>query len=152
MKKIILVLVAVVMGSMAMAQSNAIGIRFNYGDGSRTGYELSWQHGLGANRMELDLGTIVGDNGMGFNLTGTYLWNGTFTGGFGWFAGVGAQVGFWNFDNGGFALALVGQAGLEYKFSAIPLQITLDLRPTFNFLPYSEFHWGGVTGGLRYTF
>ena len=55
MKKFFLVLAAVVaMGFAANAQDNAIGIRF--GGGSGYGAELSYQQGLGGNRLEVDLG------------------------------------------------------------------------------------------------
>ena len=153
MKKLFLVLAAVFTLSMTANAHNALGVRFGGGQGYNA--ELSFQHGLGGNRLELDLGLHSDDGYTDFSLTGIYQWMGTISGNFGWFAGVGAHLGYWNYDavnNSDVALALAGQAGLEYKFNAVPIQLTLDIRPRFYLIPSTDFHWGDIALGIRYCF
>lgn len=153
MKKVLVLLAAIVaFGFAANAQENTLGVRAGGGQGY--GAELSYQRNLGGNRLELDLGINSHDKWMDFNLTGIYQWTGSIAGNFGWYAGVGASLGFWDHagDHDGFALALAGQAGLEYKFDAVPIQLSLDIRPKFYFLPNTEFHWGDIAFGIRYCF
>ena len=151
MKKFFLAFVAVVAMAFAANAQNALGVRFGGGQGY--GAELSFQKGLGSNRLELDLGLNSGDNYTHFNLTGIYQWTGTIEGNFGWYAGVGAQLGYWSWNNNSdIALALAGQAGIEYAFSAIPIQLSLDIRPKFYVIPETNFHWGDFAFGIRYTF
>ncbi len=156
MKKLFLAIVAVFVLSMTANAQNNLGIRFGGGQGYNA--ELSWQHGLGGNRLEFDLGYHAGDNLTAFDLTGIYQWTGDFAdlgfGTFGWFAGFGAHLGYWNYDvtnDSDIALALAGQAGLELKFN-IPIQLTLDIRPRVYFLPEVDFHWGDIALGVRYCF
>ena len=102
MKKFFLVLAAVVaMGFAANAQDNAIGIRF--GGGSGYGAELSYQQGLGGNRLEVDLGLSKNTDNY-FHLTGMYHWVLPISGGFNWYVGPGAQLGYCS--NHGLGLAL----------------------------------------------
>ncbi len=156
MKKLFLVIAAVfTMAATANAQDNALGVRVGGGQGY--GAELSWQHGLGGNRLELDLGWNSGDNHTAFSLTGIYQWTGEIGSGFGWYAGIGARLAYWSWEAGhdhasDIALALAGQAGIEYKFSAIPIQLSLDIRPCFYLIPDTDFHWGDIALGIRYCF
>lgn len=155
MKKIIIAIVAVFALSTANAQIQDLGVRVGGGQGY--GAELSAMWGLGGNRLETDLGWASGDHYSAFSLTGIYQWTGEIGSGFGWFAGVGARLAMWSWDNaagGGsdFALALAGQAGLEYNFDAIPIQLTLDIRPAFYLIPDTDFHWGDIALGIRYRF
>lgn len=153
MKKALLVLVALVtFGFAANAQENAIGVRFGGGQGY--GAELSFQTGLFGSRCEFDLGLNSGDNYTHFNLSGIYQWTGDIANGFGWYAGVGATIGYWDTKNSDadIALGLAGQAGLEYNIPAIPIQLSLDIRPKFWILPNTNFHWGDIALGIRYRF
>ena len=150
MKKIFLAIVAVVcMGTMVNAQ-NWIGVRGAFGSGSSA--ELSAQWGLGANRLETDLGWNTYHNGdYGYiNLTAIYQWRGAIVGNLGWYAGVGANVGLWNGNRDGLGLGFDAQLGIEYNFS-IPLQVTLDVRPQYDIIGYSGFGYFGALG-LRFRF
>ena len=156
MKKFFLIMAAALaMAATANAQSNALGVRLGGGQGY--GAELSYQRGLGGNRLEADLGLRLGDHFTAFNLTGIYQWTGTIAGNFGWYAGVGASAGFWTWESGhdsdgNIGIALAAQGGLEYDFKAIPIQLTLDIRPKFYILPSTDFHWGDIALGIRYRF
>jgi hypothetical protein len=62
MKKILVIALSLLaLGAVASAQPRALGIRGGYGA------ELSYQHGLGSNFLEADLGFLVNN---GFYLTG----------------------------------------------------------------------------------
>ena len=157
MKKLIIAIVAVfAMSSVASAQIQDLGVRIGGGQGY--GAELSAMWGLGGNRLETDLGWSSGDHHSSLSLAGIYQWTGEIGSGFGWYAGVGARLAMWSWDNGynngdtDFALALVGQGGIEYNFDAIPIQLSVDIRPNFWLIPETSFHWGDIALGIRYRF
>jgi len=154
MRKILflLALVAGLFGNCLNAQvkGKAIGLRLN---NELNGGEVSFQSGLSkTNRLELDLGFNNWNEhyyGHGFELTGVYQWvwglNQIATG-LNWYAGLGASVGTYNSN---FGLGIVGQLGLEYNFN-IPLQISLDWRPTIFNSYYT--YYGGNGLSIRYRF
>ena len=157
MKKLFIALVAVfAMSTMANAQIKDLGVRIGGGQGY--GAELSAQWGFMGQRLETDLGWNSGEHHTGFSLAGIYQWTGEIGSGFGWYAGVGARLAMWTWESGykdhssDFALALVGQAGIEYNFDAIPFQLSLDIRPNFWLIPETSFHWGDIALGIRYRF
>ena len=158
MKKLFLALVAVFALSMTANAQNNLGIRVGGGQGYNT--ELSWQHGLGGNQLELDLGWHSDDGYTAFSLAGVYQWTGELAswgfGTLGWYAGLGVHQGYWNHehaDNHDFALGIPVQGGLDLKFSAIPIQLSLDIRPRLHLLPGDlDFYWGDIALGIRYCF
>ncbi len=145
MKKILVMLtLALGISAAAVAQPRAIGVRGSYGA------EISYQHNLGSNFLEADLGFWGG----GFSVTGAYdfiLASPQWTAGT-WnvYAGPAANLGV----GGGVSVGIGGQVGLEYTFGSIPLQLSLDLRP--NIVSISD-GIGFVSGfwpalGIRYAF
>ena len=150
MKKAFLILFAVVaFGFTANAQS-AIGVRL--GGGSAVNAELSFQQALSnVNRLELDLGWNNYANGANFNFSGIYQWDWNIVGGLDWFIGPGAIVSLFSGPNNPrFGLGVGGQIGLEYTF-AIPLKLSLDARPMWNFIGIAK-NWGNICLGVRYVF
>lgn len=151
MKKVILILVAVLGFGFAASAQNWIGVRGAFG--SSYGAELSYQHGFNANnRMELDLGWNTHDHYGYYNLSAIYHWMGGIAGNLGWFAGVGANAGFWDGSDSKIGLGFLAQAGLEYNFQAVPFQITLDARPQWDVLGAASGFGYGVALGIRYRF
>ncbi len=152
MKKLFLafaLLLTVTTITEAQTNNKAIGLRGGWGT------ELSYQQPLtGGTRFELDLG-LPGWKYSGIVLTGVHQWVMNIDGGLDWYAGLGGQVGTirWNKnEDSGFGLGLAGQIGLEYNFP-IPLQLSLDWRPTWYILPAgSPFGYEGVALGIRYRF
>ena len=115
------------------------------------GAEISYQLLAGNNRVELDLGFSGNEY---INLAGIYQWTGPIAGGFGWYVGPGVNLGYC--IHHGFGIAVILQGGVEYNFSTIPLQLSLDVRPSWDFIRregciYSGFGWG-VALGIRYRF
>lgn len=152
MKKIILV-AAMVLGFAvaAIAQPRAIGLRAGWGA------ELSYQHDLGGNFIQADLGLNTFN---AINVTAVYnfmiarpQW--TEEGEWGFYAGPGAGVGmsFGTKDSEGyFHVAVAGMVGLEYTFW-FPLQISLDVKPAIGFGIDHGLHWGLMPAlGVRYRF
>lgn len=140
-----LILIAALLGFAvaASAQSRALGIRAGYGG------ELSYQHSVGANFMEFDLGWFS----RGFDVVGIYDFIIAGTGDVNLYAGPGAQLGFYNYEGGsGMNVGLAGQLGVEWNFPAVPIQLSLDWRPVYFFLNNGGFGYDSVGLGLRYRF
>jgi len=148
MKKLaLLILFSVSIVSFVNAQSNALGIRFNAGDG--TGIEASFQRFLGdANRLEIGLGLDL-DNA--FRVAAVYQWVwdlSLLADGFNWYAGVGGGL---LLNDRGVDIGALGNLGIEYNFK-IPLQLSFDIRPGFYFGSGSGLGFGGAALGVRYRF
>ncbi|HEY5590283.1 MAG TPA: hypothetical protein VIK55_04625 [Paludibacter sp.] len=150
MRKLIFTLAFVVsfVGAInAQVAGTTLGVRFA---NEFNGGELSFQKPLGnANRLELDLGLNHWAYS-GFQLTGIYQWVWSLdqvATGLNWYAGLGGSLG--TYDNSNFGLGFVGQLGIEYNFN-IPLQISLDWRPTLFNTYYT--YYGGNGLSLRYIF
>lgn len=150
MKKIIaIVAAALCFAAVATAQPRTIGLRATYGA------ELSYQHTIGGtNFLEFDLGW-GGNNG--FNLAGVYDFIFASTNNFNFYAGPGADLSYFSVKNdegnseSKIGLGIGGQIGVEYEFS-IPLSLSLDWRPMFNFIGEQKFHGEGIALGIRYRF
>jgi hypothetical protein len=147
MKKTIIILAAIFCFAFAAnAQPRAIGIRGGYGA------EFSYQHSLGDNFVEADLGWTY----HGTWLTGIYDFLFPIQDGFNFYAGPGARIGAYSYkddnreNHSGFDLGIAGQVGIEYNFN-IPLQLSLDWRPAFTFID-SDFDYFGLSLGVRYRF
>jgi hypothetical protein len=129
------------------AQKHSLG--FRSGSGEVSGLEISYQNKLNdLNRLQFDLGVRNRKGVNAFKIGGLYQWVKDLPeigDGFNWHYGLGAGIGFINFDesvfpNQGYGsnlISLDGMIGLEYSLSSvadIPLQIGLDLKPSLRFL------------------
>jgi hypothetical protein len=114
--------------------NHAIGIRF--GDNDGFGGEITYQRKLADDRrLELDVGYRDNKNFDAFKLTGVYQWIWHIDEGFNWYAGFGAGIGSWSYNDGvvsdnndGLFVNVDGNIGIEYNFEA-PILISLDFRP-----------------------
>lgn len=158
MKKIFLAGIIIFIGVTAKAQSagydykTALGVKFYPGS-------ISLKSFIRENKAMEGLAYIYPD---GVRFTGLYEIYGDINGapGLKWYAGPGAHVGFWSdswkkdhpTDETGIAIGVDGVIGLDYKFNDVPINISLDWQPSFNFVGYNYFEggWGGL--GIRYTF
>lgn len=152
MKKVLFLLIAVLGLTFAVnAQDNNLGVRLGGGQGFNA--ELSWQHMLGGNRMELDLGYANFNDASSLSVNAIYQFLFDLGHNFNWYVGPGAHVGIATVNNDvNVDLALAGQVGIEHNFAAIPLQLSLDIRPRFYLVPSTNFHWGDIALGIRYRF
>jgi len=154
MKKLILFVALIGIAAVAGAQvsSNALGVRL-YGGDKYDGVELSYQKGLNdRNRLELDASFGFKSDDTRVALYAIYHWDWKIVGGFNWYIGPGASVMYDNFEgNRQVNVGLGGQIGLEYNFRDLPLLVSLDARPMWDFLgDVNGLGWGGALG-LRYT-
>lgn len=91
----------------------------------------------------------------GFRITGLYEIHGDINdvSGLKWYIGPGAHVGFYNskWYGGGTSIGVDGVLGLDYKFDDVPINISLDWQPSFEFGNYNGFtgNFGGLS--IRYT-
>ncbi|MBR1869865.1 MAG: hypothetical protein IJ799_07365 [Bacteroidales bacterium] len=140
MKKIIVAIVSLLaVAAVASAQPRALGVRVGWGG------ELSYQHSLGENFLEADLGWTAGS----MNIACAYDFSIAPVGPFNFYAGPAADL--WLVNEGGIGLGVGAQVGLEYEFD-FPLQLSLDWRPLFNIIPSTGFGWQSLALGIRYKF
>ena len=69
-----------------------------------------------------------------------------------WSFGPGAGFGVQTISGGKPALAASGVAGLEFRFTTIPLELAIEYRPTVGLLPDFGIALVDFTGHLRVTF
>jgi len=79
-----------------------------------------------------------------------------------WYMGFGGHVGFWDeksadryWGNEGENYTVIGVdgiLGIEYNFVEVPINISLDWKPAFNFYGYSGFWVDGGAFSIRYIF
>ena len=157
MKKLFLVALMAVAGiSLAVAQPRAVGGRLGFGA------EVSYQHQLGQNMVQLEVGVPAFS---GIEAACTYDWIDPFNapvpwnekGEWHWYMGVGGAVQTGFAFNYGFVGA-AGRIGIEYDFW-FPLQLSLDFRPTLGVAFTSgaaafgyDLYAGGLGLGIRYKF
>jgi hypothetical protein len=161
MKKYLLILVffsAALFTANAQVNSNAIGLRL--GGGTVFGGEVSYQKGISAkNRIELDFGYNGSNSYNMLFVAGIFHWDFNIVEGLNWYIGPGAMAGLWTWNildqnKSSIGFAVGGQVGLEYDFSSldVPLLVSIDARPMWNF----NSDWGGFgfgsALGVRYIF
>lgn len=66
-----------------------------------------------------------------------------------WFYGGGAYIGFSKPDP---LLGAQGVVGLDYKFTNLPLNLTLDWKPELNLTPDINFEASAIGLSIRFTF
>ena len=140
MKKIFLIAaIALGFAVAASAQPKAIGLRIG------GGAELSYQHYVGSNFIEADLGL---ESFKTLGIAATYNFSiAEFGDGFKFYAGPGIGLGFAQ----KLSVGIAGQAGIEYVFASAPVQLSLDVRPYFDFVGVGLVGWWPHIG-VRYNF
>ena len=144
MKRILVLLVFITVSTFSYSQNykTAIGIKGGYpGYGS-----LNGKHFLNSKTA------IEGSIGGGTNtlwLQGLYELNFSLEQGLNWYAGGGANVGFYSFKNtitnertSNMILGLNGIVGIEYTFEDFPLNVALDTGPNLRIINSFGFGWG----------
>ena len=158
MKKLIFTLLAGVAlitmsttDASAQDYKNAIGGRFGTANG------ISFKTGLSKGAMlELIADFRNNRNTDYFKLTGLYEVYKPINGaqGLNFYYGAGASIGSYRvkgFD-GDVYLAANGVLGLDYKFSDVPFNLSLDWVPSLELTPDAHFNGGNLGLGIRFTF
>lgn len=155
MKKLFLPLLAVLsltaITQEAKAQTpfkSAIGVVFDGNDGSNVGIQYKTAlKGPQAAQFQVSFGNHW------VNFGGDWQYERPIQGaeGLHWYAGVGAQIGFWSYKgNSETYLGLRPQIGLEYKIPTMPLGVHLDYKPYLGLNHSSGFQGDGFTFGVKY--
>ena len=152
MKKLFVILAALLaFGVASSAQTRAIGLR-----GNLSGVEISCQTvlGHGRNFIESDLGVAFAKGSFGIDVATAFDFVLAHPGNFNFYAGPGAMVSMvFSEGNSAFVPGLLAQIGGEYNFANVPLNISVDWRPTYIFYAgYSGIAWMEFGLGLRYRF
>jgi hypothetical protein len=140
--------------SIAQSYNNAIGLRVGSSNG------LTFKHFVGqTDAVEIILGT----RWRGFQVTGLYERHKTISGNeqFKFYYGAGAHIASWNdnkknpwFDkndkNDNVVVGLDGILGIEYAFKEVPIVLSLDWKPEFNFYGYNGVWVGDAGLSVRY--
>ena len=159
MRKFILFVFSLFMVGMIAAQSGS-GSKYQSALGVKIyPAAISYKHFLKDTKAIEGLGYLSSD---GFRLTGLYELHFPMetAEGLQWYVGAGAHVGAWSSEwkdkhpgeNESVAIGVDGVLGLDYKIKSVPLNLSLDWQPSFNFIGYNYFEggWGGLA--IRYTF
>ncbi len=131
--------------SSSFDYSTAVGVKF-YPGGITLKHFLNDKHALEGIAYFWNRGTRI---------TGLYEIHNQITsiGGLRWYVGPGAHVAFYSnkYYGGATYVGIDGVLGLDYKFKEIPLNISLDWQPAFEFGDGAGFSgsWGGL--GIRYV-
>lgn len=138
--------------SMGSSYRTALGVKFYPGG-------ITIKHFIQTNRALEGIGYFWGH---GFRFTGLYEIHGDINGapGLKWYVGPGAHIGVYNdgwyrdghyYKDGDLSLGVDGVLGLDYKIDGAPINLSLDIQPTFELLNHAYLTaWGGL--GIRYTF
>lgn len=90
----------------------------------------------------------IGDGGIGVDLIHDWVFSFDGNRRLLFYPGIGGNLYFINDD---IVIGVVGELGLEYRFS-IPLTLGIDYRPAFNILPDTDAVSNGVGVNIRYRF
>lgn len=142
MKKILLIIALTIATTTASAQLQTLGVRMGWGG------ELSGQFNGGPGRIEADLGMFRNYT----SITLAYHLVNELSDNLNWYYGLGGTVGFWE---NGVAVGAVGVLGIDYTFTEVPIQVSLDWRPVAyvirtNTVGVLDLSAAGV--GIRYKF
>lgn len=155
MKKLLLIVCLFSLSFLAYAQDYGTGIGIR--GGSANG--LTIKHFI---KSDVALEGIISTRWHGLNLTGLYEIHAQAFNepGLNWFYGFGGHLGFWdgnhahwgNDDKNYTVIGIDGIIGLEYNIQEIPINISLDWKPTLNLIGYSGFWGDGFGLSVRYVF
>ncbi|MFO7756789.1 MAG: hypothetical protein R6V34_12495 [Bacteroidales bacterium] len=105
---------------------------------------------------------IISSRWRGLQLTGLYEIHGRAfkTERLNWYAGFGGHLGFWNGDYTNWGepgdsytvVGIDGILGLEYNFTEVPINLSVDWKPAFNLIGYTGFWADGGAFSIRYIF
>jgi hypothetical protein len=115
------------------------------------------------NRTNAVEGILASNFGTGITLTGLFEnehWTGYYPG-INWYWGLGAHIGFMDASatrwvpasySGGSIMGFDGVFGVEYTFDKIPLNISVDVMPSFNLWGYTGVNFFNSGISARYVF
>lgn len=139
---------------------SSIGLRLGGGFYGGSGAEINGRFGAESGRVEGSLAWSGGNNHSSFFLAGVYQIVKPLEGGFDYYYGAGLALGLhsWRHNhnnndwNTGASVGVPVQLGIEYNFSELPLNLSLDLRPIITLRREGIFVPSSLGLGIRYMF
>lgn len=150
MKRVVLVLILILSGSLLFAQNynRAIGLRLGSGVGAS--YKQFIKPTAAVEGI-IDMGILTPDHKK-LNVTGIYQFHfNVNVDGLSLYAGPGLSAGIYVGDASGFIMAIDGMAGVEYKFQNSPLALSFDWNPKIQMIKNAGLHSDNFGLTLRFT-
>jgi hypothetical protein len=140
--------------SQAQPYNRAIGLRAGWSNG------LTYKQFLNETSA---FEAIVYSRWRGLQLTGLYEKHVmTNTAGLDWYYGAGAHIGFWrgyknhpwfdDYNRTYTTIGIDGIIGIEYTFQKVPINLSLDYKPSFEIFGYTGFWGGDAALSVRFCF
>ena len=143
MKKLLL-FVALAVGSMTFMNAQELGVRFGNVSGGNVAVDGIFSTGQ-FSRIHAD---VSFGSGVGIDVLWDFIYRPLGGEAFNWYAGAGPYT----FIGDPFALGVVGEIGLEYRFNGVPIVIGGDWRPFFRIIDNTDFGAEGFGFNVRYVF
>lgn len=163
---IVIVIVVISFNTYSQSYTNAIGLRFGF----PTWVGVDFKHNFDAH-WGIDVGAGFADHFFDVDVQGLYHFPISGVTGLRWYLGVAVDAGVTFFPNhyygpyhgsyyydnqSRFILGISVLGGVEYSFSNIPLNLSLDLGPRLPISPWGGDYYGSWFGrgnvAVRYTF
>ena len=143
MRKLVLVLF-VALATATLTNAQEIGVRFGDVSGGNVAIDGVFSTGQ-FSRIHAD---VSFGNGVGIDVLWDFLYRPLGGEAFNWYAGAGPYT----VIGDPFALGVMGELGLEYRFNSVPISLSGDWRPAFRIIENTDFSFGGFGFNVRYIF
>ena len=143
MKKLFLILTLTV-SVLSISNAQELGIRFGDVTGGNVAIDGIFSTG-DFSRIHAD---VSFGHGVGIDLLWDFLYRPLPGEAFNWYAGVGPYA----FLGDPFALGVLGEIGLEYRFNEVPIALGIDWRPYFRLIENTDFGAEGFGLNVRWVF
>lgn len=143
MKKLLLILTLTV-STIGFINAQELGVRFGNVSGGNVAVDGIFSTGQ-FSRIHAD---VSFGKGVGIDLLWDFLYRPLGEEAFNWYVGAGPYT----FIGDPFALGIIGEIGLEYRFKEVPIALGGDWRPYFRLIDNTDFGAEGFGINVRWVF
>ena len=143
MKKLLLFLTLTV-STIGISYAQELGVRFGNVSGGNVAVDGIFSTGQ-FSRIHAD---VSFGSGVGIDLLWDFLYRPLGDEAFNWYVGAGPYT----FIGDPFALGIIGEVGLEYRFKGVPIALGADWRPYFRLIDNTAFGAEGFGINVRWVF
>ena len=143
MKKLLLILTLAV-STIVVSNAQELGVRFGNVSGGNVAVDGIFSTGQ-FSRIHAD---VSFGKGVGIDLLWDFLYRPLGEEAFNWYVGAGPYT----FIGDPFALGIIGEIGLEYRFKEVPIVLGGDWRPYFRLIDNTDFGAKGFGLNVRWVF
>lgn len=138
-----LIIFAIALASVLTTNAQEIGLRFGDVSGGNIAIDGIFSTGQ-FSRIHAD---ISFGNGVGIDALWDFVYRPLGNEALNWYAGVGPYIQiadpFW--------LGAIGELGVDYQFSSVPISISIDWRPALSIVEKTDLHLEGFGINVRYV-